>query len=78
MLGSLMMLASGSQRLLAQFGQRVGHALLRRQVLGEIAQDAGRDRDVALLDAMPAGLVKARTIGRKAWVASSGASSVSV
>ena len=38
------------ERLLAQLGQRVGHALLRRQVLGEVAEDPRRDRDVARLD----------------------------
>ena len=40
----------GLERLLAEFGERVGHALVFAQVLGELGQHAGRDRNVGLLD----------------------------
>src|SRR5574337_1181592 len=41
----------GIERLPAEFGERVGHALLGLQDFGELAQDARGHRDVARVDA---------------------------
>ena len=50
MFGSLMMLVSGCRGQLAEFGQGVRDLLLIRQVVGELGEDAGGNRDVALDD----------------------------
>ena len=55
MLGSLMMFASGVRGELAELGERVGDPLLLGQALGELREDAARERDVAQLDAEAGG-----------------------
>jgi hypothetical protein len=64
--------------LLAQFGQRVRNALSSLRYSGNSASTRADTEMSAFSMSIPAGAVKVRTIGRKAQVASSGASSVSV
>ena len=53
MFGSLMMLASGVLRQLAELAQRVGDALLLGQAVRELGEDPAGQRDVAQLDLDP-------------------------
>ena len=55
MLGSLMMLASGVLRQLAQLGERVGLPLVVGQAVREVGEDPAGQRDVARLDLDPGG-----------------------
>src|SRR4029453_4131326 len=77
---------------LAELGQPVGHSLGRGQVLGEIGEDSPGQGDVGgsvgeagaagnfggVSMGMPGPAVNLRMIGRSEWVASAGASSISV
>ena len=68
----------GSRRQVAQLGEGVADPLLLGEVLAEDGQDATGRRDVAGLDLDPGQDANACTTGRREYVASIGASSVSV
>jgi len=65
MFGSLMMLASGLSVRAPSSASAVADPLLRLQEVREIRDDAAREGDVPSSTAIPACLVKARTIGRR-------------
>jgi hypothetical protein len=67
MLGSLMMLVSGSRVRRPSSARLSGTFCASVRYSGEFGQDAGRHRDVAGVDdSMPAGAVKVRMMGRNA------------
>ncbi len=76
MLGSLMMLASGHGRQLAELRKGVVDALVGAQAVREAAQARGGQRDVARLDMDAGGLRVRGDDGKNEYVASRGASSV--
>ncbi len=78
MLGSLMMLASGSSVFLPSSASVLGTRCSSVRYSGNSASTRAATEMSALAMWMPAGRVNRRMIGRKAQVASSGASSVSV
>ena len=79
MFGSLMMFASGVLASSPSSASASGTPLVLVEALGELGEDPAGERDVAGLDLDAGGAARRpRTIGSSEWVASAGASSVSV
>ncbi len=78
MLGSLMMLVSGSSVSRPSSARLSGTRCPSLRNSGNSPRMRAATEMSLVVTLMPAGLVKARTIGRKAQVASNGASSVKV
>ena len=78
MLGNLMMLASGCSVFLPSSASELGTRCASLSTSGNSPRMRAATEMSLVSMRMPAGAVKVRTIGRKAWVASSGASSVRV
>ncbi len=78
MLGSLMMLVSGSSVSRPSSARLSGTFWASLRYSGNSPRMRAATEMSLAVTAMPAGAVKARTTGRKAWVASRGASSVRV
>jgi len=78
MFGSLMMLASGVSVFLPSSASASGTRCSGVRFSGKAARMRAATEISLASTVMPVGLVKVLTTGRKAWVASSGASSVRV
>jgi hypothetical protein len=78
MLGSLMMLASGFRVSLPSSARVSGTRCASVRHSGKVASTRAATEMSPVSTLMPAGAVKVRMMGRKALVASSGASSVRV